>query len=83
MLPTKIVIIGAGSAIFGLNTLAALMRSPALRGSSLVLVDRDAATLALVGRLAHRLNREWQAGMMVTTTQHAEALMALNSWSSP
>ncbi len=75
MLPTKIVIIGAGSAIFGLNTLAALMRSPALRGSRLALVDRDANTLELVGRLAHRLNREWQAGMEVTThTQHAEAL---------
>jgi alpha-galactosidase len=75
MLPTRIVIIGAGSAIFGLNTLAALMRSPALYGSRLALVDRDPATLALVGRLARRLNREWRAGMQVTThTGHAEAL---------
>jgi alpha-galactosidase len=75
MLPTKIVVVGAGSAIFGLNTLAALMRSQRLRGSRLALVDRDADTLALVGRLAARLNREWGAGMTVTThTYHAEAL---------
>jgi alpha-galactosidase len=75
MLPTKIVVVGAGSAIFGLNTLAALMRSQRLQGSQLALVDRDADTLALVGRLAARLNREWEAGMTVTThTHHAEAL---------
>jgi alpha-galactosidase len=75
MLPPKIVVVGAGSAIFGLNTLAALMRSQRLRGSRLALVDRDADTLALVGRLAARLNREWDAQMVVTThTHHAEAL---------
>jgi alpha-galactosidase len=75
MLPTKIVVIGAGSASFGLNTLAALMGSERLRGSRLALVDRNAETLALVGRLAERLNREWDAGMTITThTHHAEAL---------
>lgn len=75
MLPTKIVVIGAGSAIFGLNTLATLMRSERLRGSSLALVDRNAESLARIGRLAERLNREWQAKMEVTThTHHAEAL---------
>jgi len=75
MLPTKIVVIGAGSAIFGLNTLVALMRSQRLRGSQLALVDRDAETLALVERLADRLNREWKAQMTITThTHHAEAL---------
>ena len=75
MLPTKIVIIGAGSAIFGLNTVAALMRSERLRGSHLALVDRNADTLGLMGRLAERLNREWQADLMITThTHHADAL---------
>lgn len=75
MLPTKIVIIGAGSAIFGLNTVAALMRSERLRGSQLALVDRNADTLGLMGRLAGRLNREWQADMTITThTHHADAL---------
>lgn len=75
MLPPKIVIIGAGSAIFGLNTVAALMRSERLRGSQLALVDRNAETLALIGRLATRLNREWQADMTITShTHHADAL---------
>ncbi|UCC86334.1 MAG: hypothetical protein JSV81_15990 [Anaerolineales bacterium] len=75
MLPTKIVVIGAGSAIFGLNTLATLMGSQRLRGSQLALVDRDRDALAPMGELAGRLNREWQARMDVTThTHHADAL---------
>jgi alpha-galactosidase len=75
MLPTKIVAIGAGSAIFGLNTVAALMRSERLRGSHLALVDLNEDTLALMGRLAERLNREWDARMTITThIDHAEAL---------
>lgn len=76
MLPTKIVVIGAGSAIFGLNTVAALLRSERLRGSHLALVDRNIDTLALITRLAERLNREWKAEMTITRhTHHAEALL--------
>ncbi len=75
MLPTKIVVIGAGSASFGLNTLAALVRSERLRSSHLALVDLNAESLALVRRLAERLNREWDADMTITThARHAEAL---------
>jgi alpha-galactosidase len=75
MLPTKIVVIGAGSASFGLNTLAALMRSQKLHGSSLALVDHNSGTLGLIAKLAHRLNRDWQSNMEITThTGYAEAL---------
>jgi len=75
MLPTKIVIIGAGSAIFGLNTLAALTQSERLHGSHLALVDRNAEALEPMGRLAERLNQEWDARMTITThTHHADAL---------
>jgi alpha-galactosidase len=75
MLPTKIVCIGAGSDVFGLNTLATLMRSRRLRGSQLALVDRDARALELVLQLARRLNREWDAQMAVTAHKHhADAL---------
>jgi alpha-galactosidase len=75
MLPTKIVVIGAGSAIFGLNTVSALMNSEQLRGSQLALVDRNAETLDLMARLAQRLNREWDAQLTISThTHHAEAL---------
>jgi alpha-galactosidase len=74
-LPTKIVVIGAGSASFGENTLSALMRSKKLRGSRLALVDRNTETLAVVQRLAERFNREWDSDITVTShTHHQEAL---------
>ena len=75
MLPTKIVVMGAGSASFGLNTVATLMRSHKLHGSHVALVDRNAETLALMQRLAERMNREWDAQMTITShTHHAGAL---------
>jgi alpha-galactosidase len=74
-LPTKIVVIGAGSASFGENTLSALMRSKKLRGSTLALVDRSPETLDTVKRLAERLNREWDSGITVSAhTNHKDAL---------
>jgi alpha-galactosidase len=74
-LPTKIVVIGAGSASFGENTLSALIGSKKLRGSTLALVDRNAGTLDIVKRLADRLNHEWDAGLTITThTHHSDAL---------
>jgi alpha-galactosidase len=74
-LPTKIVVIGAGSASFGENTLSALVRSKKLRGSTLSLVDHNPETLDTVKRLAERLNREWDSGITITAhTHHQEAL---------
>jgi alpha-galactosidase len=74
-LPTKITVIGAGSASFGENTLSAIMRSKKLRGSTLALVDRNTASLDIVRRLADRLNREWDAGFVVTShAGHWDAL---------
>jgi alpha-galactosidase len=75
MQPTKIVVIGAGSASFGLNTLGAIMKSDQLRGSTLALVDRNAETLAIVKKLADRLNRDWDRQIILEAyTHHAEAL---------
>jgi len=72
---TKIVVVGAGSASFGLNTLAALMGSEELRGAHLALVDRNERTLGLVGGLAGVLNAEWESQMQITThAHHREAL---------
>ncbi len=74
-LPTRITVIGAGSASFGENTLSAIMRSKKLRGSTLALVDRNAESLDIVHRLAERLNREWQSEMNITAhSHHHEAL---------
>ncbi len=74
-LPTKITVIGAGSASFGENTLSAIMRSKKLCGSTLALVDRNADSLDIVHRLANRLNREWDAKFVITAhTNHQDAL---------
>ena len=74
-LPTKIVVIGAGSASFGENTLSALLRSQKLHGSTLALVDQNAQSLEIVKRLAERLNREWDCGMTITAhTHHKDVL---------
>ncbi len=74
-LPTKIVVIGAGSASFGENTLSALMRSKKLRGSTLALVDRNEATLDIVKRLAVRFNSEWEAGFSIEAHTHHETAL--------
>lgn len=72
---TKITVIGAGSASFGENTLAALLRSNKLRGSQLALVDKNPASLEIVHRLALRLNREWNSGFVISAhPHHQEAL---------
>ena len=73
--PTKITVIGAGSAQFGENTLSAILRSKNLSGSTLALVDHNPETLAVIARLAERLNREWDAHFTITShTHHQEAL---------
>jgi alpha-galactosidase len=78
-LPTKITVIGAGSASFGENTLSAIIRSKKLRGSALALVDKNADSLDIVRRLADRLNREWDAQFNITAhTDHYEALAGSN-----
>ncbi|MDX1415131.1 MAG: hypothetical protein R3293_13120 [Candidatus Promineifilaceae bacterium] len=74
-LPTKIAIIGAGSASFGLNSLAALIGSRRLRGSHIALVDRNEQALAQVHGLALRLNQDWEARMSFTTHAHHAAAL--------
>lgn len=72
---SKITVIGAGSASFGENTLAALMRSKKLRGAHLALVDRNAQSLDIVQRLANRLNQDWDSGFTISAhTNHKDAL---------
>jgi len=52
-----------------------LLRSKKLRGSTLALVDRNAASRDIVHRLANRLNAEWDAGFTISAhNNHKEAL---------
>jgi alpha-galactosidase len=71
----KIVIIGAGSASFGLSSLATLLREPSLRGSTLALSDKNASGLRLVRGLAERMNREWKAGLTIESDTDRRALL--------
>jgi alpha-galactosidase len=72
---TKIVVIGAGSASFGLNTLGSLLKSKKLRGSQIALVDHNPENLARMAKLAERVNCEWDAGMQISAhTHHQEAI---------
>jgi alpha-galactosidase len=75
MKAVKVVIIGAGSASFGLSSLATLLREPTLRGSTLALVDLNTQGLLLVHQLAERMNRQWDAGMSIES--HADRRAAL------
>jgi alpha-galactosidase len=72
----KVVIVGAGSAVFGLNTLATLVRSPRLRGGTLGLVDLRADGLALITALARRLNCKWEAGLTIESSTRREDVLA-------
>jgi alpha-galactosidase len=71
----KIVVIGAGSADFGVDCLAGIFRTPGLHGSALVLVDIDRAKLDLAERLAAKLNEKTGAEIEISaTTSRLEAL---------
>jgi alpha-galactosidase len=73
--PPKIVIIGAGSAVFGLKALASIIRSKRLRGTELQLVDIDEPALNTMTRLAELMNDSWDAGMTINgTTDRRQAL---------
>ncbi len=76
MTQTKIVLIGAGSTIFGVNTLADLFAQRAhLRGSHLALCDVDPVRLARVTRLAERMNAATDADFKITSgTDYRDAL---------
>lgn len=61
----NVVIIGAGSASFGPNTIATILNSEQLRGGCLGLVDRDGESLQRVLAVAERMNDAWQAEMTI------------------
>ncbi len=65
--PPKIVVIGAGSAIFGLGALSTMMQSEGLRGSQLALCDINKEGLDVITRLAHIMNEAWDSQMSITS----------------
>lgn len=75
MTATRIAVIGAGSAQFSACIVRDLCVTPALAGSEICLMDVDAHRLALVEKLAHKIDRELGSGLRITsTTDRAAAL---------
>ncbi len=66
--PPKIVIIGAGSAVFGQRAISAILRSPVLRGAELQLVDIDPEPLELMAKLAETMNQAWDSNATINAT---------------
>ncbi len=72
---TKVVAIGIGSVVFGVELLRDLFQTPELRGAELWLVDISEAALARMAGLAQRLNEAsgWDVKVHATT-ERQEAL---------
>ncbi|MCG8353334.1 MAG: hypothetical protein MI924_36680 [Chloroflexales bacterium] len=71
----KIVMIGAGSAIFGLGALSGIIQSKQLRGAELALVDINEQGLQTITALAHKLNEAWDAGVRITSSTERTELL--------
>jgi alpha-galactosidase len=71
----RIVLVGAGSAVFGYNSVLDAVNLPGLRGSNLVLHDIDEVRLGSMAGLAEMMNEETGAGLEIEeTTDRGEAL---------
>ncbi|MCW4013438.1 MAG: alpha-glucosidase/alpha-galactosidase [Candidatus Bathyarchaeota archaeon] len=68
----KIVLVGAGSSVFGYNSVLDAVNIPALHGSELMLHDIDEQRLKAMTGLADRMNLEAEADLMITQTINQE-----------
>ena len=73
--PPKIVVIGAGSAIFGLGALSTIIQHPAMKGAQLALCDIDADGLAVMHALAQKMNRAWDAELSIRSSTERRDLL--------
>jgi alpha-galactosidase len=72
----KIVVIGAGSASFGLETMGMLLHDPDLTGSTLALVDLNPDGLKQIHRLAECMTGEWGTGIHITSSTDRRSMLA-------
>ena len=71
----SIVVIGAGSASFGLSTLGAILQKPELKGSELRLIDVNEDGLNTITKLAEKANEEWDAGFTIKSSTARDELL--------
>ena len=75
MRATKIVLIGAGSASFGLGTIGDIINTPGLSGSTVALVDINSEALETIAGLAGKMNKAAGSGLTIEhTTDRTRAL---------
>jgi alpha-galactosidase len=71
----RIVLVGAGSSVFGYNSVLDAVNIPVLKGCNLILHDINAGRLEAMASLAVRMNDEAGAGLEIeSTVDRAEAL---------
>ena len=73
--PPKIVVIGAGSAIFGLGALSTIIQRPAMRGAHLALCDINDDGLRVMAQLARQMNQAWDAGLTISSSTDRRELL--------
>lgn len=73
--PPKIVVIGAGSAIFGLGALSTMIQNEGLKGAHIALCDINEEGLDVVTRLAHIMNQAWDAQMTISSSTDRRELL--------
>jgi alpha-galactosidase len=68
----KIVLVGAGSSVFGYNSVLDAVNIPALKGSELMLHDIDEKRLNAMSGLAEKMSQETGAGLEINHTINQE-----------
>jgi len=71
----KIVVLGAGSAIFGLGALSTMMQSERLRGAQIALCDINEEGLTTITALAHKMNDAWDSNITLTSSTNRRDLL--------
>jgi len=72
----KIVLVGAGSSVFGYNSVLDAANIPVLRGSELMLHDIDETRLKTMSGLAERINQETEADLIIHHTIDPEEALS-------
>jgi len=72
---TKISMVGAGSASFGLHTLYDIVRSKELHGSTIALIDVDKVKLNIMRKVAERLDKHYNSDLRIEASTEAKQVL--------
>ena len=72
---SEFVVIGAGSAIFGLGALSTFMQHPGMKGAELALCDTNVAGLETMHKLAEKMNSAWGSEVKISASSNRRDLL--------